>query len=63
MNLKAIRTAQGLSVPALSRLSGVPVRTIEDIEKRDDCRISTAVKLAEALSVTLDELAGAPPKP
>ena len=32
MNLKKIRLEQGLSVPALSRLSNVPVRTIEDIE-------------------------------
>ena len=56
MNLRKIRLEKGLSVPELSRLSGVPVRTIEDLEKRGDGRVSTIIKLADALSVTLDEL-------
>ncbi|MDR1705190.1 MAG: helix-turn-helix domain-containing protein [Clostridiales bacterium] len=56
MNLRGIRTARKLSVPRLAELSGVPRRTIQDIEKRGDCLISTALKLAEALEVTLDEL-------
>ena len=56
MNLRTIRLEQGLSVPALSRLSGVPVRTIEDIEKRGDCKVSTAKLLASALNVSLDSL-------
>lgn len=38
------------------RLSGVPVRTIEDLEKRGDGRVSTIIKIADALSVTLDKL-------
>ena len=41
-----------MSVPELSRLSGVPVRTIEDLEKRGDGRVSTLIKLADALDVT-----------
>lgn len=56
MKLKAIRTNQGLSIPALSTKSGVPIRTIEDLERRDDGRVSTLIKLADALGVTLDEL-------
>ena len=56
MKLKTIRLERGLSVPALSRLSGVPIRTIQDIEARNDCRISTAKVLANALGITLDEL-------
>jgi DNA-binding helix-turn-helix protein len=56
MNLRKIRLEKGLSVAELSRLSGVPVRTIEDLEKRGDGRVSTIIKLADALSVTLDEL-------
>lgn len=56
MNLRKIRVEKGLSVAELSRLSGVPVRTIEDLEKRGDGRVSTLIKLADALSVTLDEL-------
>jgi len=56
MNLKQIRLGRGLSVPALSRASGVPVRTIENVEKRGECTVSTAIKLSDALGVTLDEL-------
>lgn len=56
MNLRQIRLSQKLSVASLSRLSGVPVRTIEDIEKRGDCMVSNAIKLAKALNVSLDEL-------
>lgn len=56
MNLKEIRTNKGLSVPKLVELSGVPRRTIQDIEKNDECKVSTAIKLADALQVTLDEL-------
>lgn len=56
MNLKKIRNQQGLSIRALSELSGVPKRTIEDIERFDRCKVDTAIKLADALHVTLDEL-------
>lgn len=56
MKLREIRLEKGFTVPALSRLSGVPVRTIENIEKRGECTITNAKKLAAALKVTLDEL-------
>lgn len=56
MNLRAIRLQQGLSVPKLVEISDVPRRTIQEIEKSGDCRVSTAIKLADALGVTLDEL-------
>lgn len=56
MKLKQIRLEKGLSVPKLAELSGVPRRTIQDLEKRDDGRVSTLIKLADALAVTLDEL-------
>ena len=56
MKLKKIRLDKGLSVPQLEELSGVPRRTIQDLEKRDDGRVSTMIKLADALGVTLDEL-------
>lgn len=56
MNLKNIRLSKNLSVPALSRLADVPIRTIEDLERRGDGRVSTLIKLADALGVTLDEL-------
>ena len=56
MNVKKIRKAKHYTVPYLSELSGVPKRTIEDIEKFDRCKVDTAIKLADALEVTLDEL-------
>lgn len=56
MNLKAIREQRGLSVPMLSILSGVTVYTIHNIERTDDGKVSVAIKLADALGVTLDEL-------
>ena len=56
MNLRAIRLEQGLSVPKLSALADVPVRTIENIERNDECKVSTAIKLAKALNVSLDAL-------
>lgn len=56
MKLKEIRTSKGLTIPQLSELSGVPVRTIEDIQRKNECKVSTAKKLAQALEVSLDTL-------
>lgn len=56
MKIKKIRTDKGLSITKLAELSGVPRRTIEDIEKKGECKISTAIKLATALNVSLDKL-------
>ncbi len=56
MKLKEIRKSKSLTLKALSELSGVPQRTIEDIERKDECKVSTAIKLSDALGVTLDEL-------
>lgn len=62
MNLKQIRNHKGLSLRALSELADVPQRTIEDLERRDDGRVSTMIKLADVLGVTLDELCRDTPK-
>lgn len=56
MRLKQVRNEKGLSIRKLSEVSGVPIRTIEDLERRGDGRISTLIPLANALGVTLDEL-------
>lgn len=56
MNLKKIRLKKGISVPKLVEMTGVPRRTIQEIEKRDNCTVVNAIKLADALGVTLDEL-------
>ena len=55
MQVRKIRLEKGLSVPKLSELSGLSRRTIQEVEKRDECTVSTAKKLAKALGVTLDE--------
>lgn len=55
LKLKELRNAAGLSIRALSELCGVSRRTIEDIEARGDCRISTAYVLCKALKCSLDD--------
>ena len=55
LKLREIRLAKGLSVPQLVELSGVSRRTIQDLESRGDCRISTARALCDAMGVALDE--------
>lgn len=56
LQLRQIRLQRGLSVPALSAQSGIPVRTIEDMERRGDCRLSTAYIISRALHIPLDSL-------
>lgn len=56
MRLREIRLEQGLSIPTVSRFSGVAIRTIESIENKNECKVTTAIKLADALKVSLDEL-------
>jgi transcriptional regulator with XRE-family HTH domain len=63
MRLKKIRANSGLSVAKLAALSGVPLRTIQEVERRDACSVSTALKLSKALNVTLDELCKEKPEP
>lgn len=55
LKLKELRNAAGLSLNALSNLCGVSRRTIEDIEARGDCRISTAYTICKALGCSLDD--------
>lgn len=58
IKLKELRKAAGLSINALSALCGVSRRTIEDIEARGDCRISTAYTICKALGCSLDDFYG-----
>lgn len=55
LKLKELRKAAGLSVRELSELSGVPRRTIEDIEARGNCLLSTAHALCKILKCSLDD--------
>ncbi len=57
--LKRLRLAAGMSQPQLARAAGVPVGTLRNWEY--DLReplLGAAARLASALGVTLDELAG-----
>lgn len=56
MNTKKIRQEKGLTIQQLADLSGLPKRTVEEIIRRDKCTVDNAIKLADALGVTLDEL-------
>jgi transcriptional regulator with XRE-family HTH domain len=60
--LQTLRQGAGLSQPALARAAGIPVGTLRNWEQ--DLRVprlDVAVKLADALGCTLDELAGRTP--
>ncbi len=56
MKLREIRNTKGITIPQLVEMTGISKRTIEDIQRRGDCLVSNALKLADALGVTLDEL-------
>lgn len=56
MNVQQLRKTKGLTVQQLADKSGLSKRTLEDIIRRGDCMVSNAVKIANALEVTLDEL-------
>lgn len=56
IRLQEIRRAKKISQQKLADLSGVPLRTIQDIERQDNCMVSNALKLAKALGVSLDTL-------
>lgn len=56
--IKELRTSKNLSRAEFSKLSGVPVRTIEDVEtnEKNDPRLSTLLKITTALDITINDL-------
>lgn len=54
LQLKQICEKKGLSISELSRQSKISLRTIQDIIRRGDCRISTARVLCDTLDISLD---------
>lgn len=56
MNIQKYRKERGMTVQQLADVAGLPKRTVEEAIRRDTCSVSTAIKLADALQVTLDEL-------
>lgn len=58
--IKQHRQKAGISVPRMCELTGIPRRTIQDLEKRGDCLVSNALKIANVLGVKLDDLLSPP---
>lgn len=56
MNLSSIRKEKGISISQLAQLTNLSRRTLEDIERRKDCPVSTAISIATALQVSLTDL-------
>lgn len=58
--LKKYRMKNSLSMSELSKLTGLSSGQISDIENRrkTDLRLSTLIKLADVLDVSLDDLVG-----
>lgn len=58
-SVKELRVAEGYTQEELARLSGVSVRTITKVESGDGgLRLASAVGIANALGVSLDQLVG-----
>lgn len=58
--LQRLRNIAGLSQAELARLAGIPVTTLRNWEQdRRQPRLDQAVKLARALNVSVDIIAGA----
>lgn len=53
--IKQHRQKAGISVPKMSELTGLSRRTIEDLEKRGDCLVSNAKKIADILGIKVDD--------
>lgn len=56
MNIQYYRKEKGMTIQQLADAAGLPKRTVEEAIRRDTCSVKTAIKLADALGVTLDEL-------
>ncbi len=55
--LQRVREEKGVSQAKLAKAAGIPVGTLRNLEQgRRVPRLDTAIKLAEALGVSLDEL-------
>lgn len=60
INLLKYREQKNLTLAALSEMTGLGTGRLSEIETgiTSDPRISTIIKIADALDVTLDELVG-----
>ena len=62
MQMRKLRNDRNISIPKLVELTGLSRRTLQEIEKREDCLVSNAIKIADVLGVTLDELCRSKPE-
>lgn len=53
--LRELLDAHHTTIAELVRNSGISRRTVEEVLRRGDCRISTARAICDALGCTLDE--------
>lgn len=51
--IKEYRKRAKISVPKMSEITGIPIRTIEGLEKRGDCLVSNALKSPTRLASPL----------
>lgn len=56
MRLKELRIEKNMTVQQLADAAGLSKRTVEDILRRGDCLVSNALKLAQALGVSIQQL-------
>lgn len=54
--LREYRVMRGLSQPELAVKSGVPVSTISDVERGAEPKVVTAIRLARALVVRVEQI-------
>ncbi len=60
---KRLREAAGLSQSQLARASGIPLKTLQTWEQGNRTPLlDAAVKVADALDITMDELCGRSPR-
>lgn len=55
-NVKERRKALGMTLRELSAASGVPISTLEDVEQGTEPGVITALRIARALTNTVEEL-------
>lgn len=54
--VKEVRRLRKMTIEDLAEASGIPISSISDIEHGREPRVSTAIYLARALSVTVESL-------
>ena len=56
LDFKKKRLEKGLTLDMLSELTGIKVSTLDYIESANSCKIKDAIKIANGLGISLDEL-------